>query len=89
MSVTGCSGWSCPPVTAAVLTHRGSYDSIDERYQALGAWVAHHGRPTGAPVREIYVVGPREVDDPSAYRTDICWPVELDNETNHQHREGN
>jgi DNA-binding transcriptional MerR regulator len=67
-----------PAVTAAVLTHRGSYDLIDERYQALGAWVAHHGQPTGAPVRELYVVGPREVDHPSAYRTDICWPVELD-----------
>lgn len=66
-----------PTVTVATLTHRGGYDSIGERYQALGAWVAHHARPTGAPVREIYAVGPTETGDPAGYRTDICWPVEL------------
>jgi DNA-binding transcriptional MerR regulator len=66
-----------PAVTVAVLTHRGGYDSIGDRYQALGAWVAHHARPTGAPVREIYAVGPTETDEPADYRTDICWPVAL------------
>ncbi|MDV3220528.1 MerR family transcriptional regulator [Intrasporangium sp.] len=66
-----------PAVTVAALTHRGGYDSIGERYEALGAWVAHHARPTGAPVREIYAVGPTETADPADYRTDICWPVEL------------
>lgn len=66
-----------PAMTAAVLTHRGSYESISDRYASLGAWVAHHGQPTGAPVRELYVVGPGDVDSPDDYRTDICWPVDL------------
>jgi effector-binding domain-containing protein len=78
-----------PSLRAAVLTHRGGYDALGDSYAALGAWVAHHARPTGAPVREIYTVGPDAVPDPSAYRTDICWPVELDEPTNHSQQEGN
>jgi DNA-binding transcriptional MerR regulator len=71
-----------PGVMAAVLTHRGDYDSISDTYQSLGAWVAHHARPTGAPVREIYSVGPPESGDVDDYRTDICWPVDMSPNTN-------
>ena len=67
-----------PAVTTAVLTHRGGYDSISDRYASLGLWVAHHATPTGEPVRELYVVGPGDVESPEDYRTDICWPVTLD-----------
>lgn len=27
------------------------------------------------PVRETYLVGPRDTDDPAAWRTEIGWPV--------------
>jgi effector-binding domain-containing protein len=27
------------------------------------------------PVREVYLVGPRDTSDPTAWRTEIGWPV--------------
>lgn len=64
-----------PAVTVAVLTHTGGYDTIDDTYRALGAWVADHAEPLELPVREWYVAGPPELDDPAAFRTEIAWPV--------------
>jgi DNA-binding transcriptional MerR regulator len=59
----------------AVLVHRGSYDDLADSYHHLGAWVATNAEPTGLPVRELYVVGPGESDDPASWRTEICWPI--------------
>lgn len=63
-----------PAVDVAVLTHVGGYDTIDEAYRALGAWVADHVEPLEAPVREWYVVSYETTDDPAAFRTEIAWP---------------
>jgi DNA-binding transcriptional MerR regulator len=59
----------------AVLVHRGSYDDLADSYHQLGAWVATNAEPAGAPVRELYVVGPGESDEPESWRTEICWPI--------------
>lgn len=66
-----------PLVGVAVLTHAGGYDTIDDTYRALGAWVADHADPLDLPVREWYLAGPGDVADPSAFRTEIAWPVRL------------
>ena len=64
-------------VECAVLVHTGSYGTIGDTYRALGAWVARHAHPHPTePVREQYLVSPAESDDPTQYRTEICWPVE-------------
>jgi DNA-binding transcriptional MerR regulator len=64
-----------PAAQVAVLVHAGSYDDIADTYRALGAWVARHAEPTGERIREWYVVGPTETDDPTAWRTEIAWPI--------------
>ncbi|GGR71034.1 DNA-binding transcriptional MerR regulator [Nocardioides luteus] len=64
-----------PPVTAAVITHIGDLSTLEETYDLLGAWVAHHGTPTGQPVREIYVAHDSDGAPPSAHQTDLVWPL--------------
>jgi DNA-binding transcriptional MerR regulator len=67
-----------PACDVAVLVHQGSYDGLPDSYRTLGAWVGSEARPADLPVRELYLVGPDEPDDPDALRTEICWPVEAD-----------
>ena len=64
-----------PAVELAVTTHRGEHDGIEVTYGALGAWVAANALTVTGPVRERYVVGPRDTDDRAAWRTEIGWPV--------------
>jgi len=65
-----------PAARVAVLVHAGGYESMDETYRTLGAWVARNAQHAGERVREWYVVGPSDVSDPGSFRTEISWPVE-------------
>ena len=58
-----------------MLVHTGDYDTIGDTYRTLGAWVARHAEHAGERVREWYVIGPLDTDDPSEYRTEISWPI--------------
>ncbi|MEI7056506.1 MerR family transcriptional regulator [Nocardioides sp. CCNWLW239] len=64
-----------PPVTAAVVTHVGDHETLPDTYRLLGTWVAHHGTPSGQPLREAYVTSDSDGVPPSAYQTDIVWPL--------------
>jgi DNA-binding transcriptional MerR regulator len=64
-----------PAARVAVLVHIGGYDTIGDTYRTLGAWVARHAEHAGERVREWYVVGPTDADDPAEFRTEICWPI--------------
>lgn len=64
-----------PATDVAVIDHHGDYDDLEDIYRDLGSWVASHGEPADLPVRELYLVGPGDADDPSEYRTEICWPL--------------
>ncbi|MGY2002639.1 MerR family transcriptional regulator [Blastococcus sp. SYSU DS1024] len=64
-----------PAVELAVTTHVGEHDDIDVTYGELGAWVVANALAVAGPVRETYLVGPRDTADPSAWRTEIGWPV--------------
>jgi DNA-binding transcriptional MerR regulator len=64
-----------PATDVAVVAHHGAYDDMDDTYRNLGAWVAEHAEPADFPVRELYVVGRAETDDPDELRTELCWPV--------------
>jgi DNA-binding transcriptional MerR regulator len=59
----------------AVLSHFGAYDGLEDTYRELGAWVGANADPTGEAVREHYLVGPADTDDPHEYRTELRWPV--------------
>jgi DNA-binding transcriptional MerR regulator len=64
-----------PPVELAVAVHVGPHDDADVTYGELGAWVVASALAVAGPVRETYLVGPRDTDEPGAWRTEIGWPV--------------
>lgn len=64
-----------PAAELAITTHRGPHDDIDITYGRLGAHVARSELTVAGPVREIYLVGPRDTSDAAAWRTEIGWPV--------------
>jgi effector-binding domain-containing protein len=64
-----------PGGLAATTVHCGRYEDVAPAYRALGEWVQEHGHETAGPPREIYVVGPDQVQDPGALRTEIIWPI--------------
>jgi DNA-binding transcriptional MerR regulator len=64
-----------PAAELAVTTHHGEHDGIDVTYGELGSWVVRNALTVAGPVRERYLVGPRDTDDSTAWRTEIGWPV--------------
>ena len=64
-----------PAVELAVTVHEGEHDGIDVTYGELGSWVASNALAVAGPVRERYLVSPRDTDDSAAWRTEIGWPV--------------
>jgi effector-binding domain-containing protein len=64
-----------PAVDLAVATHCGDHGTVDVTYGELGAWVVGHALAVTGPVRETYLVGPRDTADPARWRTEIGWPV--------------
>lgn len=61
--------------TVASAMHRGSYDSVEETYEALGQWIVHNGYTIVGPPREIYYSDP-EVTPTSETLTEVVFPVE-------------
>jgi effector-binding domain-containing protein len=64
-----------PAVELAVATHVGDHGDIDVTYGEVGAWVATNALAVAGPIRETYLVGPRDTPDATAWRTEIGWPV--------------
>ncbi len=64
-----------PGGLTAATVHCGPYEDVAPAYRALGEWVQEHGHETSGPPREIYIVGPDQVQDPGALRTEIVWPI--------------
>lgn len=64
-----------PAWLVASTVHRGPYEEAGPAYAAVQAWIQEHGHtPIGAP-REVYLVSPGDVADPSEYVTEIQFPV--------------
>lgn len=74
-AVPGADGDLLPAVDVAVGVHAGPFVDLDRTYGALGRHVAEHCGSSGAPIREVYVIGPDRTDDPHQLRTDVCWPT--------------
>jgi DNA-binding transcriptional MerR regulator len=64
-----------PPAELATTVHVGPHDDIDVTYAALGVFVSQHALAVAGPVREVYLVGPRDTDNRAAWRTEIGWPI--------------
>jgi DNA-binding transcriptional MerR regulator len=66
-----------PRIEYAVAVHAGPVDDIDRTYAALGTVVAERAIGVEGPIREDYLVGPRDTPEESRHRTEISWPVFL------------
>lgn len=64
-----------PAVELAVAIHVGPHDDANVTYGELGSWVVANALVVAGPVRETYLVGPADDPDPSAWRTEIGWPI--------------
>lgn len=65
-----------PPVTFASAIHRGGYDTLNEVYPAVAAWVLDNGYALAdSPVFNIYHVSPHETQNPEEFVTEVCYPV--------------
>jgi len=64
-----------PSRELALTVHHGPHDDIDVTYGALGTYLAGNALRVAGPVHETYLVGPRDTEDRSAWRTEIGWPV--------------
>ena len=64
-----------PGGLAAVTTHVGPYEGLQDTHAAIGEWVLANGHDPSGPVWEVYVTNPREEPDPSKRRTEVVWPL--------------
>ncbi|MBI0377444.1 MerR family transcriptional regulator [Streptomyces albiflaviniger] len=67
-----------PQRTAAVATHCGPHDDLDLTYAAVGTFAARNGLRSADLVEEVYLVGPRDTDQPDRWRTLVAWLLASD-----------
>ncbi len=60
---------------AACAVHHGSYNTINQAYTAVLAWIESNGYKPICPSREFYIVGGNNQDEES-YVTEVQFPVE-------------
>jgi len=64
-----------PPAELAIMLHRGSLADVDLTYGELGAHAMRHEISVEGPVREHYLIGLLDSDDPGQWETEIGWPI--------------
>jgi effector-binding domain-containing protein len=64
-----------PGGRVAVVTHHGSYDTLGAAYDALHDWIHDQGFEDGPGPWESYLDDPATVEDVSALRTVLHWPL--------------
>jgi effector-binding domain-containing protein len=63
-----------PAMSVARTIHVGPYDQIGPAHLAITDWLEEHDLQPIGPIRERYLVGPGDVIDPRAYRTEVEVP---------------
>ena len=66
---------SIPETKVARTIHHGGYDGLSAAWATLEAWMEDRDLPRGSGVWEVYRVGPDTTDDPSEWKTELCWPI--------------
>ena len=64
-----------PTVQVASVLHQGPYDTLSLAYQAILQWINNNNYQITGPDREIYLRGPGRNVKPTAYVTEIQFPV--------------
>lgn len=68
-----------PDGHAAVTTHLGRYEDLDQAYRACHDWLHAHGHVAAGPHWEVYYTDPNTEPDPSRWRTDMVVPYRAGN----------
>ena len=58
----------------ATVVHQGSYNTINQAYAALPAWIETNGYKIIGSNREVYIIGGNQQDNES-YLTEVQFPV--------------
>jgi effector-binding domain-containing protein len=64
-----------PQAELAIMLHHGPLADIDLTYGELGAHVLRHEISVEGPVRENYLTGFLDTEDPEQWETEIGWPI--------------
>jgi DNA-binding transcriptional MerR regulator len=64
-----------PPAELAIMLHRGSLGDADLTYGELGAHAMRHEISVEGPLREYYLIGFLDANDPDQWETEIGWPI--------------
>jgi len=64
-----------PGGPAAVTTHAGSYDNLQDAYAAIEQWIEAEGLVAKGPPWESYITDPTEHPDPKDWKTEVFWPL--------------
>jgi len=64
-----------PACDVASTIHRGPYEGITAAYEAVGAWIEPNGYQVAGALREVYLHGPGETNNPTEYVTELQVPV--------------
>jgi hypothetical protein len=50
-------------------------EDLDGAYGRLATYVTEHAVAVNGLIHEYYLLGPRDTDDESAWRTEAGWPI--------------
>ncbi|ANH36656.1 Bacterial transcription activator, effector binding domain [Nocardioides dokdonensis FR1436] len=64
-----------PGGRAVQTVHEGSYDTLQQTYAALEAWMAERGLHPASGPWEVYLTDPGTEPDPGRWQTRVVWPV--------------
>jgi DNA-binding transcriptional MerR regulator/effector-binding domain-containing protein len=67
--------FTVPAAELAIVRHHGALGNADLTYGALGAYVMRHEIGVDGPLRENYLCGFLDSDDPATWETEIGWPI--------------
>jgi len=65
-----------PGGRAVSAIHVGPFDTLEQTYTELMAWMAEQRLQPAEHMWEIYLSDPATEPDPSTWRTQIVWPVD-------------
>jgi DNA-binding transcriptional MerR regulator len=67
--------FTVPAAELAVAVHAGSFSDIDRTYGELGVFVNKQAIGVEGPIREYYLVSPRDTAEEEQHRIEVAWPV--------------
>jgi DNA-binding transcriptional MerR regulator len=67
--------FTVPAAELAIICHHGPLANADLTYGELGAYVMRHEIGVIGPLRENYLCGFLDSDDPATWETEIGWPI--------------